>query len=683
MKLKRFSWGILLGLTFGMVLVFPIGCTFFLSNSIEQQGYTKNINSLFSIAKRNEQSSTDKNAFLPGTNLSLSEYLDGDFKNTYNVSIISINRSNIDVKCDYSITKDFFENPFTSPFYTSVNRTSENHSYQSNNYYNWYGLPQTDYEFWIDPTGFQIGYIYENGGVNLTVTASETVFMEGLGEFDAWKVVGTDPDYGIVFTFRYATSGLFLCLNYVFVSPIWYNLTTAELTELPQEYTGPSLVQISPNNNSIRPSGTNIAPQFISPYGIDIIYYQWDSATNSTSLTPLPSENGPHDLYITTVDNLGFSMLYYFVFTTDNSQPGISLLNYQNDSSIKGSSQIQLAVSSGNGSVIFYWNGSSSNTTVNEGTAIDIANSTLETLQILNIFVKSPAGIWTYNRFVFRVDNSPPSISIDDFINNSDIKGKVDIRVSVSERSNLTYSLEPISENGSIIAETGMNHTLSFSDLANGSYRLVISATDEANNTNETTLIFSIHTSAFDWNWDLKVDSPNTLNIVDTTGKLWFQVTLVSKTNQTFNLTVLPESSPPTRINTMLYVIKFTCDVPEDILFMTFTFPLNDLSSVIDSSIEVYKWAYWDNQENKWLILDTSYNAVSHSWQATHEGNTTLFALIKTDETTSFTSVIPGGGQIPSFEYSGILLGLFFLRYLLLMRKKSVKKTLNGVQGEQ
>ncbi len=657
------------------------------NNIIPESTFQKlitNLNDDYSVRKpflKHQQTINPNKTFLPNTNLTISSYLDTTFENTFNATVLSLNKTHWFIHCDYSIPT--LDEP---SFDSVVNRTSINHGYEASNYWEWHGDPSPTFDFWIDTTGFYDKYQLAMGPYTATVSA-DTIYMTRIDqEFNAWKIT---IDVGIIITIWYADdSGLFLCMKEDWTaSLIWFNLTRAEIALPPEDYSGPNLKQVSHNNNSKLASSTLISFEFASPYGIDIIYYHWDHDDNSTTFSSffnvnLPEENTSHDILIIAFDNAGYYNSYSLVFITDDTSPGISLLNYQNNSKIHGSSKIRISVSSGNGNITYYWD-STSNTTVSEGTPIDVANSTLEMVKVLNVFVESPAGIWSYNRFVFTIDNTPPNMIIENPINNSIIKGTVNLRISVSERSNLTYSIEPIIKNGSIFVETGMNHTISFSDLENGSYRLVISATDEANNINETTLFFSIHTSAFDWTWDLNAESPNTLNLVDATGKLLFQLTLVSKTNQTFNLTVLPETTPPTRINTMLYGIKFTCDAPKDILFMTFTFLLNGSSSAIDSTIEVYKWAYWDNQEEKWLILETSYNSVTHSWQATHEGNITLFALIKTDETTSLTSVIPGGGQIPSFEYSVILLGLFFIRYLLLMRKKSVKKTLNRVQGEQ
>lgn len=614
---------------------------------------------------------TDNNAFLPGTNLSISEYLDGYFQNTYNTTILSINNSHIDVRCDYSRTKDIYGDPFSSRFYSTISRTGINHSYSVSNYYNWYGLAQDSFEFWIDTTGFEDGYIYYSEGVEITVSR-ENISLNGVGYFEAWKISAIIPEYFVPFSAWYAQSGLFLSLTYEFVSTFWYNLTLAELNKIPEEYTGPSLTHIFPNNGSILPSGTLIDLEFTSPYGIYTIYYKWDNAVNSTIFSPLPSDDGTHDLYVTPVDNLGYSPMYYLVFITDDNLPGIELVNIENMSKIQGSRQIEVSITSSNGSIIYYWDGAISNTTITEGTLIQIDNSSVEGVRTLKVFVKSPAGIWTRKRFIFTVDNTPPTLTVY-CENKSVVRGKMTFNVSVLEDSIINYIIPGVISS-EFSAIKNQNYSISLLDLDNGSYQLFLKATDLANNSNQIVILFDVHTSSFDWNWVLEADSERTIDFIDEYAELWFKLSIASKSSQSLQLSVLSEDSLPSRENDLLYVIELSCDSPTDILFMTLIFPLKNLDLDSNSSFEVYEWTYWNSTRNEWNRLLTSFNEVSHSWEATFEGSLQYFALRKTGETTYKKSVIVGGGQIPSFDWLITIFTLSLVSLVAFFRRSYTKR---------
>jgi len=198
----------------------------------------------------------------------------------------------------------------------------------------------------------------------------------------------------------------------------------------------PVFVQISPTNGSTRHSGTKITVQFIDNTGLGTNYYQWDTGANTTTLSPLPEGNGEHELFITAVDVLGNSKLYYFVFTTDDNLPGISLVSPQNNSEVKSSTRVSLVIFSGNGSIIYNWDGAS-NLTVNEGAVIQTPQD--EGVHVLNVYVNSSLGDWVSDRFVFTVDNTPPSIEITAPQNGTSLKSGVAIHVTVTGSNGSLY----------------------------------------------------------------------------------------------------------------------------------------------------------------------------------------------------------------------------------------------------
>ncbi|MFX1506750.1 MAG: hypothetical protein ACFFDC_11670 [Promethearchaeota archaeon] len=627
--------------------------------------------SLFNPSFELQNASNPDKTILPKTNLTVSSYLDTNPENTYNATVLSLNRSHWLIHCDYTfLTLD------DTSFDTVVDRTSINHSYGAINYWDWENNPSNVFDFWIDTTGFYNGYEFTEGPAT-AVVASDTIKMFRIDqEFTAWKIT---IDVGIIISVWYATdSGLFLCMKQDWVvSLVWYNLTKAEIAQTPQGYVGPYLSQSSHANNSRLASNTLITIELTSPYGTDVIYYHWDDNGNSTThfnfiSLNLPEENNTHDLTIIAFDNVGYQSIYHLIYTTDNTLPGISLINQRNNSKIKGSSQIQLQISSGNGTIFYRWDGGD-NETVDEGSAIAIPNPEIETSHTLEVYVKGTTGLWVNSNFTWIVDNTPPLLMFG-FENNSVIKGDVKIAVYSTEDINLTYRLMEM-ENRSTLLNTGENHTISYSNLNNGSYQLFIIAIDEAHNIASTTILFSVYTSAFNWNWSLEAAAPRTIKIINATSDLWFILTLASATDQSFNLTVLPEHLYPENNNMIEYVIEFSCENPDDILFISLTLQLKMNTTVFP----VYQWVHWDVKSEEWVNITTSYNEVSNSWEATFDGFIPYFALINPGIKTTLISIIPGGGEIPSFEIVPAILSLIMFTIFLYRKRRSKNSKYSGL----
>ncbi|MFX0014995.1 MAG: hypothetical protein ACFFB2_07730 [Promethearchaeota archaeon] len=618
---------------------------------------------------KHQQIINPNKTLLPRSNFSVTEFQDGFPNYFYNASIQVINASHWQIACDYSRSLDWEGKEFPNGFSTSVTRSSLNHTFIADNYYNWFGFYQPSFDFWINTSGFFIGHEYSFGQLNMTVINEETISLDGVGSFNAWKVNITFEANLDPMTYWYSKDGLFLSLYFRYFSIFWYNLTTAEIAELSPEYNGPTIGQISPKNNSYISNGSIISIQFFSPYGIDFINYQWDSFENQTSITLqtiIPSENGSHELYIIVKDNIGIFSHFYFLYFTDYTIPGIFLKDFTNNSHIQGSSQIMLVISNGNGSIIFNWNGNG-NTTITENTPIIIPN--IETEYELNVYINNGVN-WASKRFIFSVDNSPPSFSLQNLNNNTVLKGSVRFQIRPSEDCNLTFELNNVVIK-SYFAEFNKSYEEKLPELENGTHELIIYAVDEAQNINRTKLTFSIYVSAFNWNWEIKAYIPKTINIINSSGHLWFFLTLTSSIDQYINLSVIPEDSFPTRTDKMEYVIEFNCEKPEEIIYITLTLQLSSKTSEFPE----YQWKRWDVESNQWLNITTVYNEISYSWQATYEGYVHHFALVNTGEITSVKSITPGGGQIPSFEVITTLLSLITITIVFYRKKESRKSS--------
>ncbi|MFX0182484.1 MAG: hypothetical protein ACFE95_05300 [Candidatus Hodarchaeota archaeon] len=617
-------------------------------------------------------SSPSNTTFLPNTNLTVTKYINNYENSSSNASILSIDSSYWYVHCDYfnSFTKETFL------FDSTVNRSSVDDFYPANNYYNWDNGSQSYFDYWINTSNFEPGYVVETAEGDLTVEESETITMKNLGDFEVWKLSGILLSIFVV-TARYEVStGMCVYTHIQVISDEWeYNLTRAELGQIQPGYSGPNLAYITPNNNTVHPNGTTIKLGFGSIYGIHTIYYQWDETTNySTYLssieTLIPQENKSHDLYVTVVDSLGYNKFFNFVYETNNDFPGIFLKILNNNSRVQGGSQITIEITNSNGSFIHNWDGNTNTTLINGVPSFiwPITISNLEGTFTLNIYAKSDKELWLHKRFVFVVDNTPPIFLIHNPSNKSVIKGTVDILIAVSEKSNVTYILNNDTHD-SFIAETGLNYTITFSKLVNGSYQLNFTIFDEAKNPTNAIFFFEIYSSAFGWNWDLSANVPRTIDVVDASETTWFYLTLLSKTNQNFNLSVLPDDSTPSKTEKMLFIIQLSCDRLTDILFMTLNLPLDETDQ--PNTFDIYQWVHWDNSNNRWQEIMTSYNALSHSWEATYEGSIEFFALIKTGGTTELKSIEPGGGQIPAFTIFIVITSLITCS-IILRKKKSM-----------
>jgi hypothetical protein len=621
---------------------------------------------------------------LPMTNLTVSEYITGQGQvNTFSTSVLSLNSTHWFTRSNYANTSTI-----TSPFDSIVSRNSVNHSYSTSGYWNWEEQEDTTFDFWIDPTSFTIDYVYSvyiqgYGYRNAMITGLENIVMSGLGTFEAWNLTIDIPGFPN-FAFYEKNTGMVLCTYLEFIGDIWYNLTFAELATLPGGYMGASLDAFFPANSSILASGSLISASFSSPYGIHRLRYNWDDETDiflssSDFQTPIPSVDGLHNLTITVFDNIGYSTSYLLRYNTDNSLPGIILNDPQNNTKIQGSKELNFTIVSGNGTFTYNWNYSPVNASFlmnSTNTVIYVPSPQLETERILQVYIKSNiTADWIRNTYSFIIDNTPPDIFIYDFVNNSVLKGSVEVSFSPSEDVNISYSLNHGLDN-SYFVEAGENATLVFTNLENGTYELEITLEDEARNFFATSLRFSVYSSSFNWNWHLEAEKTQTYDFKDETGFLWFSFVIVSKSDQSFNLSLLTPSDSPSLSTDSQFGIMLLCEVPEDIIYISFTYLLPEPLLDSNQSFAVMQWVKWNDQSQEWSETVTIYNQVLHAWVTTSIGYSQYFALVETGVSTQLKSVEVGGGSIPSFE-----LPLAIVSILVIYGIKSKRKENNGVKN--
>jgi hypothetical protein len=619
-----------------------------------------------------------EDTILPLTNLTVSQFITGQGQvNTFSTSLMSLNSTHWFTRSDYANTSTI-----SSPFDSMIRRDSVNHSYSTSGYWNWEEKLDQTFDFWIDPTGFAIDYIYSvyidgYGYREATIVGMENITMGGIGVFEAWNISIDIPGFPN-FAFYERNTGMILCTYLEFIGDIWYNLTDAEIALLPDGYMGPTLDDYSPANSSLLASGSLISASFASPYGVQYLSYNWDdeidSLLDSSDLqTFLPSMDGLHNLTIIATDNIGYSSSYLLLYITDSTLPGIILNDPQNNSRIQGSKELNFTIVSGNGTFTYNWNYSAVNVSFSmsdENAVIYVPSPQMETVRILQVFIKSNITVdWISSTYRFTIDNSPPEIIVYDFMNNSILKGDVSVSFSPSENVNVSYSLNQGLEY-SLTAEAGENSTLVFKNLENGTYVLEIFLEDEAGNFISINLRFSIYSSFFNWNWYLEAEQTQTYDFRDDSGVLWFSFVIVSTTDQSFNLSFLTPSDFPSLPTDSQFGINLLCEVPDDILYVSFIYHLTEPLTGINQSFQVNEWVVWDDQLEEWTEVETIYNQILHAWVTTAIDYNQYFALVDTGMSTQQKSVEVGGGSIPSFELPLVIMAIMTIYVSKSKRKQ-------------
>ncbi|MFX1533556.1 MAG: hypothetical protein ACFFDI_04910, partial [Promethearchaeota archaeon] len=238
---------------------------------------------------------------------------------------------------------------------------------------------------------------------------------------------------------------------------------------------------------------------------------------------------------------------------------------------------------------------------------------------------------------IFSVDNTPPEISIKGLANETYRIDTLLVQINTNEISNITYALD----NGTATTiEAATEVLITLEDLEDGSHHLSVFVSDQVNNTQAIMIYFTIYTSSFGIYWLLSAETPRTLLVKDLSGIEWFRLTLASKIDQNFTLTVLPNDALTPAPDQVVYIVKFQCANPNEIIFMTFAYPADDEHG--------YQWLFWENATTSWTNITTILNSVDETYEATYEGYIGIFALQMTSKSVSTSFIMPAPS--PSFE---------------------------------
>ncbi|MFX0066269.1 MAG: hypothetical protein ACFFC7_29245 [Candidatus Hermodarchaeota archaeon] len=606
--------------------------------------------------------------FLPGSNFTVKEYLSGMLQETYNCTIQDLNSTHWAVECNYSRIEDWDEREvkYTWPFSATVSRTSVNHSYPAEDYYTWNGNSSNYFDYWQNTTGFYVGYVYNNQGVGMTVNASESITMAGLGTFNAWKITGQEEE--IDFTYWYDQSnGMFLAMTFVYISTFWYNLTSYAFNQAPVGHIIAPLDTTADDEVTIRWNITDKPSYSISQ---DIYVYQ-DSSLVLTVATNIIG-NGTHQFvtsFLSLPEGSGYYIVIlvsdYFITTTLNSSnqpftiehalpPFVIVTSPINFRTYR--SPITLTYDTNETIIAFYVNGINQSSIPISGQTFNLADGQH------NFTVIARDGIGNKQKItiIFSVDNTPPEISIQGLANETYRINTLFVQINTNEISNITYALDNGTDT-TIAAVTEVLITLA--DLEDGSHYLSVFVSDQVNNTQGTMIYFTIYTSSFDIYWLLSAETPRTLLVKDSSGTEWFRLTTASKIEQNFTLTVLPNDALTPAPDQVVCITKFQCASPNDIIFMTFAYPADDEHG--------YQWLFWANATTNWANITTTLNSVDETYEATYEGYIGIFALQMTSKPVS-TSFVPAPS--PSFELWVFTLAitlLYSIKRLIKNRRRS------------
>jgi D-alanyl-D-alanine dipeptidase len=181
----------------------------------------------------------------------------------------------------------------------------------------------------------------------------------------------------------------------------------------------PEISLNSPANQTKHQSGTVIDVTINESNGY-LVFFWDDDDTNTTEsylYNPiLPSEDGVHRLYLYTSDNAGNWALLYLEFTTDDTNPIISLNNILNETIHESGLLLDLIITGSNGNYIYHWDGDI-NTTVSD--SVDLNLPVGDGKHQLYIWATDDVGNWAFQYFEFIIDDSAPEVDLTNLNNNS------------------------------------------------------------------------------------------------------------------------------------------------------------------------------------------------------------------------------------------------------------------------
>ncbi|MFX1254812.1 MAG: Ig-like domain-containing protein [Promethearchaeota archaeon] len=178
--------------------------------------------------------------------------------------------------------------------------------------------------------------------------------------------------------------------------------------------TDPVITLTSPTNETVQLSGTTIDLS-ISDTNLDTVEYKWDSGSWISFPDPydttLPAGDGTHTLYVNATDAAGNWVVHVFLFTTDGTDPVITLTSPASETVHQSGTTIDLSITDVNGitQVLYSWDGQS-NSTLNSPYDVTLPGG--EGTHTLHIYARDPAGNWVSATFMFTTDDTGPTIGL-------------------------------------------------------------------------------------------------------------------------------------------------------------------------------------------------------------------------------------------------------------------------------
>jgi hypothetical protein len=178
----------------------------------------------------------------------------------------------------------------------------------------------------------------------------------------------------------------------------------------------------SPSNNSYVHSGTTVQINFSSTP--TQVYYSWDGQTNQTTLSAIPTAQGPHNLEIWTFNDIGNMYYVQYTFTIDDYAPYIILVSPENGVTTTSGTLIDIIFNEPIESVVYSWDGKANFT----GTPVLPAG---DYQHYLDVYVVDFAMNANYTRFYFTTDD-PLFIQLNSPQNNSQIISGMPINLTIT-----------------------------------------------------------------------------------------------------------------------------------------------------------------------------------------------------------------------------------------------------------
>ncbi len=207
----------------------------------------------------------------------------------------------------------------------------------------------------------------------------------------------------------------------------------------------PKISLLIPENYSVLTSGFEIKLN-VTDINLDTVLYNWDKTQNSSLISSntviLPDDEGHHTLYIFANDSFGHWTNNVFIFITDDIEPRITLLEYQNMSVLPLGTLITLELNDSHlDRVVYNWDGCQNVTWISFETLIPEGDGQ----HVLYVYANDTAGNWVSTQFVFfTYEKETTEISSEQTSNQQELSSVES--ESLTDVSEDTHGITPLGE---------------------------------------------------------------------------------------------------------------------------------------------------------------------------------------------------------------------------------------------